>query len=347
MSTENKHTAERSEKRAATLYDVAARAGVSKVAVSVVLNGARSNTRVAEATKHRILQAAKDLRYRPNGVARSLRRRHTNIIGFYTGDWYLDTKQHFYSQIISGLQSGCHAQKKDLLIHGAFRGRSAGDIYAELIDGKIDGLVIFARRDDPLAAHLAASPLPVVAIADCIEGLPCVVVDDRNGSQTLARYLAEKGHRRVLYRCGHPLQTSAARRREAFCETAQALGITVLEHDAYGEGSDRVSEEEAALLTTGDRERRPTAVVGWADRPAYGVLDFCQEREIAVPDRIAVAGFDGFVGEIKPAVRLTTIRAPWDDVAQTAVSLLVKRMRGEAVPMETVLPVEFVAGETA
>lgn len=347
MGTENKPISQRNEKRPATLYDVAARAGVSKVAVSVVLNGARSNTRVAEATKHRILEAAKDLRYRPNGIARSLRRRHTNIIGFYTGDWYLDAKQLFYSRIISGLQSGCHAQKKDLLVHGAFRGHSAGDIYSELIDGKIDGLVVFARSDDPLAAHLAASPLPVVAIADRVEGLPCVVADDSGGSEMIACYLSEKGHRRVLYRKGHPLQTSALRRHRAFCDAAEALGITVIEHDAYGVGSDRVSDEEAALLTSRDPDIRPTAVVAWADRPAYGVLDFCEEQAIAVPDRLAVVGFDGYVGEIKPAVHLTTIRAPWDVVAETAVSLLAKRMRGESVPLETVLPVEFAVGETA
>ena len=332
--------------RPATMSDVAERAQVSKVAVSVVLHGTRTNTRVAETTRQRILQAAQDLQYTPNHLARALLRRRMNIIGLYLGDKYLDTRSLFMSEVVAGMQIGCHIHRKDLLIHGTFRGQSVADIHAEMLGGKIDGLVMFAKPDDPLAMRLAASSLPAVAIVDAVPNLPSVVADDRGGSEALAAHLAGRGHRQVLYRRGPVTQTSTVRRCLAFREAAAMHGMAVVEDASIIFTDGPLSRWEQDLLA-GPADQRPTAVVCATDRIAYATVDYCQSLGLQVPGDISVTGFDGMVPEMQPAVQLTTIKAPWAEVARVAVDLLMERLAGREILPETVLPVELVLGRTA
>lgn len=330
-----------------TMADIAERVGVSKVTVSAVLSASAGNhTKVAEATRQRILDAARELNYAPNGLAKMFRRRRTDIVGLYLGDWLLNTHDLFLAEIVSGLQIGCHVNGKDLLIHGAFRHRSVDDIYLELINRKIDGLIMFTQENDPLAARLAASALPVVAITDAVPTLPSVVADDAGGSRLIAEFLAARGHRQVLYRRGLALQTSAHRRHESFQDAAARLGLSVVEDSNRVQEFDFVlSAGEKALLGL-SRPERPTAIVCSNDLLAYAAFDYCQEQGLKVPEDFAIVGFDGIVPQVRPAARLTTIRAPWSQVAQTALNLVVQGLAGEALPRETTLPVDLVIGDT-
>ena len=330
------------------MADIAQRAGVSKVTVAAVLSPSEGNhTRVAPATRTRVLDAARELNYAPNGVAKMFRRRSTNIVGLYLGDWLLNTHDLFLAEIVSGLQIGCHEHRKDLLIHGTFRGRSVDDIYLELVSQKIDGLILFTQENDPLATRLAASPLPVIAITDAVSHLPSVVADDHAGSRLVAEYLAAQGHRRVLYRRGRSVQTSANRRYEAFGDAAARLGIAVVEDAHRVENFDFAPSAWEQAILSGDRPTRPTAIVCGSDLLAYAAVDYCQTQKFRVPGDFAVIGFDGIVPQVKPAARLTTIRAPWSEVAQTALGLIIRRLAGEAIPEETILPVELVMGDTS
>ncbi len=187
--------------RAVTLGDVAAAAGVSKVAVSVVLNNGRSQVRVSPATRESIVETAQTLEYKPNAMARSLRRQRTDVIGFYSAQGQIFNPLHpFFGTVLKGLLDGCEDHRKDFLLHGTFRNRSENDIYLELLNGQIDGLVLYAREVTPLIQRLIDSRLPVVTIADEVPGLPCVTVDDSLGGKLLATYLADKGYKSVMYR---------------------------------------------------------------------------------------------------------------------------------------------------
>ena len=228
---------------------------------AVLSASAGNNTRVAPTTRQRILDAAQEMNYAPNGIAQMFRRNSTDIVGLYLGGWLLNTHDLFLAEIVSGLQIGCREHRKDLLIHGAFPDRSVDDIYRELTNRKIDGLVLFASEDDPLAARLASSSLPIVAVTDAVSALPSVVVDDRAGSRLLAEYLAGKGHRRILYRRGLSEQTSANRRRDAFWDAAARLGMTVWEDEGRVQAFDfALSPAEDACLRQ-PSEARPTAIV--------------------------------------------------------------------------------------
>ncbi len=334
-------------RRATTLRDVAERAGVSKMAVSAALSGYSGNVRLSASTRTRILEAARQLGYTPNEVARSLRRQRTDIIALYCGYGYLNASLPFLSEIIGGVQEGCDEHKKDLLLHGVFRGQSVQDIHLACVSGKTDGLILNAAPQDPLVQKLAESHLPVVAIIDPIEGLPSVCVDDAQGARLTVEYLVAAGHTHVTYfkRSGLPTLVSVERRREAFLNCALEAAITVKEcgiNDVSELGDDLIRE----LVSTGFSHEYSAAVC-WNDSVAYALLARCTKLNIAVPRDLAIIGFDGLGTQLDSVMKLTSVRAPWANVARTAVALLSAQINGESVSLETTLPVEFRAGNTA
>lgn len=328
-----------------TLKDVAARAGVSSSAVSAVLShtGTR-HVRVSEETRARILEAAGHLRYRPNRAAQSLRSRQTNVIGVYTAWGYLNPYVPFTAQIVGGLHRGCDVHHKDLLLHGMDRGRTAEDIHAELAGGLVAGLVLYTSAQDPLAALLAEGDLPVVAIVDALPGLPFVGVDDAAGARMLAEHLAARGHRRVAFIPGAPVLASAERRRRAFAGAAAVLGMTVTDCGTLSQ-HEKLSPLDLDWLDL-PRAARPTAAACWNDLTAFSLLDHCRRRGLRVPEDLAVVGFDGVAPDHAGGWALTTIRAPWVDVAHRAVDLLDALLSGQTLPPETLLPVQLVSGTT-
>lgn len=354
-----------------TLRDVARMAGVNKVTASVVLNGARSGTRVSEATRQRVLTAAKEIGYHPNSIARALAQRRTNIIGIYFGYGFSDPRHPFIAEISAGLQEGCNQHCKDLLIHGTFRGTSVDEIYSELSNGKVDGLVLYTPLDDPLVQKLAASHLPVIALADPVPSLPSVGVDDVTGSRLLAQHLASKGHRRVLYRNCPVALPSVVRRFAAFREAASASSMTLIESisgpiDSVAESdlADREKQPRSIAWKSEERtlqhglsrdeeqilqlspEHRPTAIACWEDGVAEDTLAECARLGLRVPEDMAIVGFNGIIYRRGPGKRLTTIDAHWSDVARTAVSLVVETLEGKPAPQETILPVDLLVGDT-
>lgn len=335
-----------SKKGPPTLLDVARRAGVHKNTVSVALNSRRAATVISDETRRRIMAAVAELDYQPNAVARSLRRRQTNSIGFYRYVEHgpLFAQDPFNAAVITGLTTACHRLRRDLLIHSSFWRSQVADVYSELTNGKVDGLVVLAMHNDALSERLAASHVPTVAIVDAVPGLSSVTVDDAEGSRLLAAHLAEKGHRRVLYR-GEPHGfTSTQRRLRAFLDAAAEYGMEVtVVHPSNLEFD--LEKHEADLLTRSGKSRA-TAVACWTDASAFGVLSYCRKRGIRVPDDLAVVGFDGVPTTLELAYRLTTVQAPWKQVAETAVQLVVDKLEGKEVPPEVTLPVSLVVGDT-
>ncbi len=329
---------------AATLVEVAAQAGVSAVAASVVLNGSRTGTRVSPATRERILEAAERLQYSPNALARALRKQSTDVIAFYDAqNPRLDTRSPFSTAIMAGIQQGCEEQKKDLLIHSRVDGHSDEAIFLRLLNGQIDGLILYARTVTPLIERLVASRLPVATIVHQVPGVPSVGIDDVQGGRLLARHLADKGYRRVLYRRTEAeLPSTLQARFDAFCETARDCGLTLTHSRNDGFLPDQA--ETAMLLAS--KGQRPDAVACWNDFSADGIAAFCQARSLRVPADIAIVGFDGLPSRERPSLQLTTIQAPWADVARTAVEILASQCAGRTVPSRTVLPVNLLVGQT-
>jgi LacI family transcriptional regulator len=333
------------KRRATTQSDVAQQAGVSKVAVSAVLGGGYATARVSESTRQRILAAARDLDYRPNFLARSLRRQCTDLIGFYSGLLPLNARNLFHAEVIGGLEDGCDIYRKDLLLHGGYRRDlsksifpNADDIFNEIATGKVDGVVVLGYENDPLMVRLAESSQPTVAIANTVSGIPSVVVDDIGSGPILVNFLQQKRVNHAVYLTSmfakFPAPLSVKRRCDSFVESAQKAGLRV-EVSAINYLHEILSSKAP-----------PEALLCWNDRIGYEALAICLERGLRVPQDIKIIGYDGIAQEIPPYRRLTTIQAPWAAVGREAVSVLMRRIAGEEVLVETVLPITLVEGDT-
>ena len=322
-----------------TLKDVANRAGVSVMSASLAMRSAAGSGRVSAETQKRVLDIARELGYRPDARARALRLRKTNVVGFYAGYGWINVQIPFFAETIGGLQQGCELLKKNLLLHSLSRDSGSEEVYQELIDGSVDGLVVAMPASDPLASRLAADHLPVVAIADTIPGIPSVVVDDAGGAAMIAEHVADLGHVAAVFAAGPALPVSGKRRQQAFIEAAMSRGLEVTVR-SLGE------DPEIPEFVTKAKQSGATVIVAWNDFDGRRILSACRKAGIDVPKEIAIVGFDGCSVPYEDPFPLTTIRAPWSEVAQQSVILLDRLVHNGACEMETVMPVQFVRGAT-
>ena len=332
-----------------TAKTIARELQLSQPTVSRILSGDPRH-RVAPQTKQRVLDTARRLGYQPNAVARSLRQGRTGIVGLYTNHDY-DARNDFLGTIIGALQRCCEARGLDLLLHSGRGGRSAEEIYAKLRDGRVDGLILHANADDPLAEMLSRSPLPVVTIADRLPFLPSVTCDDAGGIRLVLAYLRERGLRRFVFLAPTEQLTSVERRREAFEAGMNRFGIpasdwTVLRVEEDGDKGNGYEE----ALTRLQAFAPPCAVVCWCDWAAYRLLRVCRQSGIAVPEQLAVTGFDGLLSDAVPAWDLVTVSCPWEDAAAEALDLLMTLVEDTSETLTTrkeiCLPVRLCLGNT-
>jgi DNA-binding LacI/PurR family transcriptional regulator len=335
---------------AVTAKDIGRQLGLSQSTVSRILSNAPGH-RVSAETRQRVLDTAASLGYRPNAVARSLRRRRTNIVGFYTGYGSLDSRNAFLAEVIGGLLSAANSYRLDLLLHGVFRGASTDDIFSELMDGRIDGLFVHTYAEDPLVARLQNSSLPVVAIADPIPGIPSVVCDDADGVRQLVAYLWERGHRNIAYLHPRLHLTSVEIRRQTFMEEMAARQVPPELSPVF-----IIDVENAGPALEAMRQLPipPTAVCCWNDLTALDMVVACRERGLSIPDDVAIVGFDGLLDPKRTIRSPVTIGANWQRITHEAMALMVRQIEirtqrsDETVEVAslTCLPVTLIAGDT-
>lgn len=330
------------EKPKVTLKDVARTAGVSESLASFVLNGSKSGTRVSAETRALVISTAMDLGYRPNANARTLNTGKSNRIGFYSGRSKLDSRNCFYAEILGGMFESCHVNRMNTVVHSSGDRR---DLLLDLVaDRSIDGLVVFAGQNDPILPLISEMCVPAIAVADKIDGLPVICVDDREGGHLQAKHLHARGHRNVLIKQSSTNPTSAVLRVESFIEMASELGMRTtvrIESDVHPLGLDEI---DLHLITKG--EDRVTAVVGWNDITAIRICHVLNQKELRIPEDVAVIGFDCFEQFTIPKYWLTSIRAPWSEVGKLAVESLIRLINNKSVPFVQTVPVSLRHGDT-
>lgn len=334
------------ERRAPTLKDVAREVGVSEATASVVLNGARSGTRVSGATRQAVTDAAARIGYRPNSVARALQAGRNHRVGFYSGRSNLDARNLFFAEILGGLCGAALGHGLNVVLHTA--GDDPDRLLELVTDASLDGLVLHAGPDDPIIPLLSGLRGPAVFVADPFPGFPSVAVDDRRGGILQAEYLAARGHRHVLYLLARQPVGSAIARMESFLAAAKGLGMrtTVRYEETYARPLD-ASDFAPALRDLGQGEGdRATAIVAWHDDVAAQTCEALAGLGVAVPGKVAVMGFDGFRSLFPTRFDITSVHAPWFDVGRIALDRLAALGRGEDVPLLTTLPVELIPGST-
>ncbi|SFP91506.1 transcriptional regulator, LacI family [Geodermatophilus dictyosporus] len=341
-----------------TLATVAARAAVAPSTASLAFSG---SSRVAPATRERVLAAAAELGYAgPDPVARSLRSRRSGVVGAMIGERlaYAFTDP-VAVQLLDGVTEVLSPLGVGLLLlpgDADRRGPTVGQLAHVPLDAAV--YATCGLEDDPALAHLQRRGVPVVAVdGPRVDDVVFVGIPDRRGTADLARHLAGLGHRRVAV-VAMPLRldgtrgpVTADRRARAHYRDVRErlLGVEeVLGPVPAVEGaSNSVEEGERAgrALLDVPAPDRPTAVVAQSDLMAAGVLRAAEGLGLRVPEDVSVAGFDGVELPWLAPVRLTTVVQPTTEkgrVVGRAVAELVEGRR----PDDVVLDVHLSVGTT-
>jgi DNA-binding LacI/PurR family transcriptional regulator len=340
----------RSKKRV-THVDVAKHAGVSTAVVSYVINDGPRPT--SPDVRERVIRAIRELDYHPNAVARGLRARRTNTIGFVVDDYNsMDVFVSPYSaRILTGLTAQLKARGYYLLLYPLDIGEDMSDIELLLRSGRLDGIVLRLVQDPPetdaLLETIARTHVPCV----CIErpgasrfGFGAVTYDDMRGAHEATSYLIAQGHRRIGHIAGD-LRYSTGRARLAGYQRALAdHGIAADEALIYSDDwAPAVARVGVARLL--DLRERPTAIFAASDTFALNAMEVLRARGLRVPDDVAVIGFDDIEEAAEYVPPLTTMRIPLFEIGRRAADLLldvVESDHEDIAGRSEVLPVELV-----
>ncbi|MFI1720874.1 LacI family DNA-binding transcriptional regulator [Streptomyces sp. NPDC020489] len=320
-----------------TSKDVARLAGVSHTAVSFVFNG-RAEGNLSPATQERIRQAAAQLGYRPDPVARGLRSRRTAVIGLVTDEI---ASSPFAGRLLRGAMDTAWGSEHLVLTVDSGGDRAKEDAaVAELLDRRVDGIIYAAmslrRVRVPEGLHRTHSVL-----ANCVpedDSLPAVVPAERAGGRTAARLLLDEGHRRVAMVGGQDDMASVDRLR-GFRDALRAEGVTVPREWVVRSGGEISGGYEGALrvLDGVPADRRPTGIFCYNDRVAAGVLHAATRLGLAVPQDLSVVGYDDqehMAAYLTPA--LTTVALPHRAMGEAAARLVLDSIDTGRTPSATV-----------
>jgi LacI family transcriptional regulator len=307
-----RQTRARSHRAVVTIHDVAARAGVSVATVSRVLNG---KSVVRDETRREVDAAAKALRYVPNIAARSLSIRRSHTIGIVLPDVHGE----FFSEVIRGIDLAARKAGYHILVSGSHS--DVGEMLAvlEAMRGRVDGLVLMAPDVAPalLPEHLTAGmPLVLLNAADSTHDM--VTIDNFGGARAMMKHLAALGHRRIAVICGPARNSDARERLRGYRHAMRELGADTLE--LPGDFTEEAGY--TATLQILAASPRPTAIFAANDAMAVGALAALVESGVAVPEQIAVTGFDDIPIARYVAPSLTTMRVDIAELGGRAFALL-------------------------
>ncbi|WP_326595351.1 LacI family DNA-binding transcriptional regulator [Streptomyces sp. NBC_01803] len=314
--------------RRVTMAEVARGAGVSPTTASFVLSG-RTDMRISDAARERVQAAARELGYRPNVTARSLRTKSTLTIGLVSDTI---TTTPYAGELIRGALEAARARDHLLFITetGGDRATESGLVNA-LLDRQVDAVVyaaMFTRHVSPPSELRGRR----VVLLNCLApgfGAPSVIPDEIGAGRDAARLLLSAGHTRGIWSIGgrHALPATPD---GLFAGDERVRGLTET-LCAGGGGLDGVVEcewgaaagyrEVRALLADG---RRPRALVCATDRVSFGAYQALTEAGLRVPDDVSVVSFDDqdFASWLRPA--LTTLALPHSELGRIAVELILE-----------------------
>jgi LacI family transcriptional regulator len=315
----------------ATIRDVAASAGVGTATVSRVLNGYAG---VRPATRDRVLQAARVLNYRANGVAKALATGKFRTAGLILPD----VSNPFFPSLARGVEDAAHADGYAVIFGNADNVPEREAEYVGLLrDRLVDGMII-ASTGAPAALAELVGDVPVVLLDRRVPGwrVSYVSTDHRLGARLAVQHLVARGHQRIAHLGGPEHVASAEDRLGGYREALLEAGIDPrAEWIARGPFSYESGYER--MLHWIDSGLEISAVFAADDLIAIGALQACQDRGWAVPQRLALVGFDDTLLARLVRPRLTTVLQPAYQIGVQAWELLARHMADPGAPTSDVV----------
>jgi DNA-binding LacI/PurR family transcriptional regulator len=316
---------------------------LSPATISLVMNNAPGASAIAATTRHRVLEAAKLLNYRPNPIARSLRTRQTYTVGVIVPEF----SEGYFTMLMNGieehlLQSGylhfvvSHQGKPDLI-----------DEYPRLLtERSVDGfLLVNTGLNEELVP-------PVVSISghEKIKGNTNIMLDHDRAALLALKHLYDLGHRRIAFMKGQDQVSDSNFRWEGIRTMAQRVGLKIYPELCVYLETNSWSPELGYPITRDllARTRDFTAIFCFNDIAAIGAMRAICDAGLRCPDDISVIGFDDISSAAYQIPRLTTVRQPLRRMGEIAVQTLLKRIQApnEAYPEIIMFEPELMVRES-
>jgi LacI family transcriptional regulator len=326
-----------------TIREVAEQAQVSVATVSHVINRTRF---VDPETQARVRQAIQTLGYRPNLLARSLRRRETRTIGLLVPD----NANPFFAEFARVVEDVVFAEGYSVILCNSDRSETKEETYIDvLLSKQIDGLILISSTDrSDLLQHVVDVGVPMVVVdrnpADV--AVSYVLVANEQGGYLAGRHLIDLGHRRVGC-IGGPSEGNPS--WERVVGFARALGEVgpQLAPEALVQGDFRYGGGEAGMQALLDRGLGLTAVFATNDLMAIGAMITLRRAGLRVPEDISVIGFDNILQASTTIPPLTTVEQSVNELGQATVRLLLdKILKRTTEPACLTIPTRLVERES-
>lgn len=304
----------------ATIRDVARRAQVSVASVSRVLNRFEN---VSDNTRARVLSAVEELGYVPHAGARSLSLARTGAIGVVLPNLHGE----FFSEIVRGMDRLATERGYLLLLSNMHADTIDAAAALRAMRGRVDGLVVMAPHMDDIAtaeALPAGTPAILLNTRAAIADRPTIRLDNSAGTRAVAEHLIAIGRKRIVHIAGPRGNIDAEERADAFrsaLRDRRGVTLEVLQGDFYEE-----SGRTAAKLLL-DGRHRFDAIFAANDMMAIGALETLRNAGAAIPEKIAIAGFDDI--PLSSHLGLTTVRVRIAELGERAIERLLNIVDGQ------------------
>lgn len=336
-----------------TLEAVAARAGVSRATASRVVNGGAG---VRQPLVEKVMRAVEELGYVPNHAARTLVTRRTGAVAVIIAEPEIRIfSDPFFSQQIRGISRELTAQDTQLVLLLLEGPGDYDRIGRYLAGGHVDGALAFSlHTDDPIPAITRQAGMPTVyggrptwSSAAEHRAVPYVDADNRGGAREAVRYLWDLGRRRIAHIAGPPDQSSATDRLDGYRDVLPDMDPALV---ATGEFT--AESGARAMVELLEHRPRPDAVFAANDLMASGALRVLRERGLAVPEDVALVGFDDMASVAEATdPPLTTVRQDIEGQGRLMARLLLDGLdrdrTGTGVPESVVTPTTLVRRASA
>ena len=315
-----------------TIRDVAQRAGVSTTTVSHVINGTR---KVEPATAAKVEVAIDELGYRPNALARSMRRGTTHTVGVIIPD----IANPFFGDLARSLEDHMFEAGYSAIICNSDGDPAKESRYLEvLLSKQVDGLLLVAASQPSEGLlHIVEGGTPAIIVDREFDDVSVsqVLVANHEGGRMAGQHLLELGHRDIGVIAGPGSLGTSAHRLEGFSSALAEAGVELPERRIV-RGDFRAASGRVAMDRWLLEGALPTAVFAENDLMAIGALSAAHTAGLDVPRDVSVVGFDGIAFGADDTPPLTTITQSIEDLAAASIELLFERLRDGAAPPRVV-----------
>ncbi len=313
-------------KNLTTIKDVAKRAGVSRTTVSRVLN---DNGYVSQEAREQVLKAVQEMGYIPSAHAKTMRTKRSGVIGVILPRISTETA----SRVVNGIEQELADNGYQILLTNTqLKPEKEIENIKLLRSRQVDGIILLAtNRNQGLLNTINETNIPFVALGQELEGVTSVMYDDYHASISIAESLISKGHQRIGF-IGVQEKNHAVGvlRKEGYKDAMKKHNLTIDENwIQYGDFTFESGYEAAERLMVG--AAMPTAIFAVTDRMAIGALGCLREKNINVPEEMAVYGIGASDLSKHVTPTLSTVDYFNEDAGRQTAQLILQQLKGQSL----------------